>query len=173
MNDFFKRQYFFIFIMAIIFIGCGNNDNSDDDKENEDKSNQNKDTHFQGESCKKCHATTGSVEIQNDEKFEGGATIFTFLNAKDKNIQKVAKGHTIKLIYKDGSIDIFETEEAGDGNAYLPTLKDQFFTTNVLDKNGNVVRSSATNSHDKTRMNCNGCHTSEGINGAPGRIINQ
>lgn len=108
--------------------------------------------HNQGKSCINCHDFNG-------------ATVFNDLHAAD-NTAGVA-GYRVQL----GGADVYTTSSNGIGNSrYYGPATLSTFTAHVIDNNGNIVRSSAMNSHDSTRLDCNRCHTSAGTNGAPGRL---
>jgi len=106
--------------------------------------------HNQGKACSQCHSFSG-------------ATVFTSLTASNSTLG--ALGHKIQLggshVYSGGR---------GDGNSHLQGFNGDKFTANVIDASGNIVNSSAENSHDASRLDCNRCHTASGSNGAPGRI---
>jgi len=110
-------------------------------------------SHNQGQSCAKCHT--------ND--FNSGATVFKTLHAATNTLG--ATGYKIQL----GDTDVYNAGR-GDGNSYLTRFTGNKFTAHVIDSNGNIVNSSASLSHDSTRLDCNRCHTVNGANGAPGRI---
>lgn len=146
-----------ILITSALFMGC--------DEESEEGANG---IHNQGQDCLVCHGIGGSEEPQ----LSSGATVFTKLNALNNDTSSYAKGYTIKLLLSDGKSVRFSSG-LGDGNSKTSaTLGGYDFTAQVVDSSGNVVNSSATNSHNSNRLACNSCHTSRGANNAPGRIIN-
>lgn len=155
--------------------------------------------HYQGDNCLKCHAITGATTARsftisrdddgeeneaneaNENQFTSGATIFTKLNAPTITKQEgalpttsyLANGYTLKLVLENSDIVYNYSAAKGTGNinAVFDTATLNGYTAQVIDTKGNVVNSSATNSHDASRLDCNSCHSSSGANGAPGRIV--
>jgi len=117
--------------------------------------------HYQGQSCAQCHSS-------GENHFISGATVFTNLNATNSDKNSYAVGYKIQL----GDSEVYNGGR-GNGNSFLITNRLSKFTAKVIDSNGNIVNSSIANSHDSSRLDCNRCHTSTGINGAPGRILNK
>jgi len=117
--------------------------------------------HFQGKSCGSCH------------DFSGG-TVFTNLYAPDNDAGSAASGYKVKLLFPDGTAYV-SSYGRGTGNFIIPkgNLKN-WFRAVVIDANGREVNSSMKNSysHNPNRFECNACHTQNGANGAPGRIVN-
>jgi len=146
-----KNKYIYILALLSIvtLIGCEN--------EGEDSNGG----HHQGRMCSECHSS-------GEHSFTSGVTIFTVLHAKNTDSASYAKNYTIQL----GDSEVY-SQGRGEGNAHLFHNDLQKFTAKVIDSNGNIVNSSATNSHDSTRLDCNRCHTQSGSNGAPGRIVNK
>jgi len=115
--------------------------------------------HYQGRNCGSCH------------DFSGG-TVFKTLNAPNDSEKDAAPYHTVKLIFKNGKTYTAPIGR-GTGNFRIPkgNLQDSF-TVVVLDKNGREVNRSLEYLHTPDRFACNTCHTPQGKNGAPGRIVN-
>ncbi|RUM31592.1 MAG: hypothetical protein DSY32_01000 [Aquifex sp.] len=115
-------------------------------------------SHYQGQDCGRCH------------DFSGG-TVFTQLHAPSSE-RYAAAYHTVKLIFKNGKTYTAPIGR-GTGNFRIPkgNLQDSF-TVVVLDKNGKEVNRSLDYLHTPDRFACNTCHTQNGKNGAPGRIVN-
>ena len=117
-------------------------------------------THNQGKNCLECHS------------FTSGVTLYTKLHGKDKTVSDVAKDYNVQLKLDSGEIITYRK-----GNGYGNRLYkgDQGaindFTPQVVDANGKVVNQSKY-PHNVGRMACNSCHTQEGLNGAPGRVVN-
>ncbi|MDQ7084192.1 MAG: hypothetical protein Q9M36_04330 [Sulfurovum sp.] len=128
-------------------------DDDDDDNEGYDDDDDDGPSHNQGKSCLSCHS------------FASGGTVFHSLNAGDNTLGAV--GFTIEIA---GSV---YSKGRGDGNANLSRFAGGNFTANVIDPNGNIVNSSASLSHDASRLDCNRCHTAGGNSGAPGRITSK
>jgi cytochrome c553 len=131
---------------------------SDGDKDSDDDDNDEKTssggTHNVGRACAQCHS----------KDFDSGATVFTKLTANNGNI---ASGYKIQL----GNSMVYSAGR-GTGNSHLNHFNGGSFTAHVINGSGNIVNSSAENSHDRSRLDCNRCHTSGGAAGAPGRIVN-
>jgi cytochrome c len=59
---------------------------------------------------------------------------------------------------------------AGNSNSIDNRLLSYNYTAQVVTSSGLVVNESGVNTHNSDRLDCNSCHTTTGINGAPGRI---
>jgi len=142
-----KSIFLTIAIGALFFSGCG-------DDEFHAK-------HNQGKNCLECHS------------FKGGGTIFKSIDAKDYDEKMAARGYNIQLLLKDGTI-IKYSKGNGYGNRKYSGNIDNIgnFTAQIVDQNGTVVNHSRENSHNIDRLACNRCHTKDGANGAPGRVVN-
>ncbi len=122
---------------------------------------EHKPQHNQGKNCLECHS------------FTSGGTIFKSIDAEDKDEQDAAQGFNIQLLLDSG-----ETISYAPGNGYGNVLYNgdqgaiNSFTAQIIDSQGVVVNQSHINSHDVGRLACNRCHTQEGLNGAPGRVVN-
>jgi len=106
-----------------------------------------------------------------ENSFTSGATIFTTLNASNNDASKAANNYTLRLLLESGATEGYRIGRGtgnvnGTFNAGIAN-----YTAQVLDAQGNVVNTSATNSHNASRFDCNSCHTSAGTSGAPGRIV--
>ena len=145
-----------IMLISALFMGC--------EDENEAKNG----VHKQGQDCLVCHGIGGS----EDPTLSSGATVFTKLNALNSDSSSYAKGYTIRLLLSDGKTANYSSG-LGDANSKTSAALGGYdFTAQVVNSSGKVVNSSATNSHNSNRLACNSCHTSRGVNNAPGRIIN-
>lgn len=117
--------------------------------------------HNQGKNCLECHA------------FTSGGTIFKNLNAANYAETEAADAYNIQLRLESGKILHYHK-----GNGYGNRLYNgdegaiNSFTPQIVDAQGNVVNQSRQNSHNVGRLACNRCHTQNGLNGAPGRIVN-
>ena len=139
-------------LLASFLVGCGGDKGSNDKGSNDSDSKGSNDTiHNQGKSCISCHDFNG-------------ATVFSQLNASDDTIG--VAGYKVQL----GGTDIYNSSNGIGNSNYRGTASNPTYTAHVIDANGNISRSSATNSHDSTRLDCNRCHTATGENGAPGRL---
>ncbi len=109
----------------------------------------------------------------SDTTFDSGVTIFTTIDAGNKDAKKAAYGYSLRLVLESGE-SVNYVRAKGTGNL----LKESFnagitnYTAQVLDGNKNVVNTSKANSHTTARFDCNSCHTASGNNGAPGRVVN-
>ena len=152
-------------------------------------------SHYQGRSCFECHGsvTTLSREVEDDEnendenegsenegsegedgenQFTSGATIFTMLHANTDDATKAANNYTLRLVLENGAGIARYNIGRGTGNVNGTfNAGINRYTAEVLNAQGEVVNSSATNSHDASRFDCNSCHNTNGTNGAPGRIV--
>jgi hypothetical protein len=111
-------------------------------------------SHNEGRACLSCHS------------FASAGTVFGSLNARDNT--PGAAGYRIKL-----SNGVVYATARGTGNSRSSSFPAGNYTAQVIDPSGNVVNSSASNSHDASRRDCNRCHTSSGNSGAPGRITSK
>lgn len=126
--------------------------------------------HNQGLACLSCHAAPANKA--DGEDFLSGATVYTALDATSS--AQFAVSHTIRLLLTNEQILNYETEDdGGDANSYSEDSRilSYDYTAQVINKDGTVVNSSQTYSHNYTQLDCNTCHTAVGNNGAPGRII--
>ena len=151
-------------VTIMLMNGCGATDSSSssDSSDSSSSSDDIAGNHNQGKDCIECHSN-----------FTAAGTIFTKLNAVDKEDSAGAFNHTLKLALEEGT-DMILTKGYGSGNAYTTTNTNTVgrFTAEVLDATGKVVNSSNAFSHDGDMLRCNRCHTGSGVNGAPGRITN-
>ncbi len=117
--------------------------------------------HNQGRNCLECHG------------FKGGGTIFNDLHRPNLDYKNAADAYNIQLLLENGDIITFEKGNGYGNRKYSGDISAiDRFTPQIVDKNGTVVNQSRPNSHDSSRFACNRCHTQEGANGAPGRIVN-
>lgn len=140
--------FLFMTLGTFLLTGCGEGD-------------EYQTTHNQGVNCLECH------------NFTGGGTIFTTIDAANRDSSKAAKGYGIQLLLENGTL-IKYSQGNGVGNMLYAGSKSNigYFTPQITDAQGKVVNQSSLNSHDVGRLACNRCHTQEGLNGAPGRIVN-
>jgi len=140
-------KYFYSILILTLLLGCSEDDN-----------NEVFESHNQGADCKSCHSTFGAA-----------GTIYTSLGASTASSSTVAANNSAKLTFADGSVLSMNVAK-GSGNIYTTSTIAQTFTVSIINENGSVVKSSSTHALSSTK--CNTCHTSTGVNGAPGRIIN-
>ena len=138
--------------------------------------------HYQGQSCAQCHSAAGAVALSEDNEnnedseagentFDSGATVYTLLHGENSNAAQTASGYSLRLVLQSGVIESYSLAR-GTGNVYANVNAGLGnYTVEVLDRAGNVVNRSATNSHNDSRLDCNSCHSVNGANGAPGRIV--
>lgn len=117
--------------------------------------------HHQGQNCMECHS------------FNSGATIYSDLRGKDNTSEGTAKGYSMQLVLENHTVIQYRSAR-GYGNVRWSgdTGAIDNFTVQVIDTQGKVVNTSSSNSHNVGRLACNTCHTQNGLNGAPGRIVN-
>ena len=140
-----KNTYLLLSLIAIPFmVGC---------------EDENSASHNQGADCLACHG------------FTSGATVFNKLNAKGGNSTDAASGYSIQLLLENNTT-IRYSSSRGIGNVnYTGSGNIGNFTAEVIDSSGNVVNKSLKNTHNDSRLHCNVCHSSSGLNNAPGRIV--
>ena len=134
-------------LLLLFLVGCGEDENQV--------------THNQGIDCLQCHS------------FTSGATIYKSLTGANYDSTNTAQEYNIQLLLETGEVITYSQ-----GNGYGNKLYNgdagaiNNFTARVIDAQGKIVNQSATNSHNVGRLACNSCHTSSGLNNAPGRIVN-
>jgi len=170
----FKKLCIMTFI-SILLVGCSGT-TSTSDGDNDDGNEGNDDggtsstivTHNQGQACLNCHNGT------TQKLLKSAGTVYTLLTAVD-GIGSIANGYRIQLQMANGS-NITFVSGRGTGNSNIQTANiatTDKFTAKVINSTGGVVKTSGTDTHDGTRLNCNSCHASTPTGGAPGRIVNQ
>lgn len=175
LEDLKKITSFLFFIF--IFASCGTEEFFSD--EDEDENEYYLGFHYQGVSCSQCHSPDAGVfdyeyeeekyyEKDEDELFNIGGTIFNSIDAQDGDVNSASLYHYVVLKTEYGSYKA--NIGAGIGNFYLNKGISQPFLPQVYDNRGNLVNSALTY-HKPSHVDCNSCHTSEGRNGAPGRIV--
>ena len=128
---------------------------SDDDNENESSENENE----------------GDENEDGENIFTSGATVFAQIDSPDYDAKNAAYGYTLRLILQGGEVQGYNSGRGtGNFNGTFNAGIDKY-TAQVLDSQGNIVNTSATDSHDSSRFDCNSCHTAGGNSGAPGRIV--
>lgn len=158
-----KKSYFIILVSLLLLNGCGGSTNTQDNSPTTTKVL----THYQGQSCTECHGGSDS-----ETTFSSGATIFTSLNVQSGDVTKVASNYSLRLLLSNSNT--IENYSLGNGTGNMHATFNAGITTytaQVVDSSGNVINTSQTDSHDASRFDCNSCHTSSGLNGAPGRIV--
>jgi len=161
MEKMMKKELYMSLLAVALLTGCGGSDSDSD-------SGESTTSHNQGISCASCHATGSGAE---GKYFRSGATVYADLNSST-----YVDGYSIRLIM-DNNVSINYIAGRGTGNSntglYNTTLdgyKTNSFTAKLYDATGKEVRTSGTNTHSYTRLDCNSCHTAAGLNNAPGRI---
>ncbi len=142
-----KKEILWGFALSLVLSGCGDEGFSA--------------KHNQGKNCLECHS------------FTGGGTVFTKIDAANYDETSASQTHKIRLLLSNGNTITYEKGN-GYGNYKYSGDKSSIgnFTAQVIDTNGTVVNQSRTDSHSSSRLACNRCHTKDGANGAPGRIVN-
>ena len=158
---------------------------SDDDRESDNESNENEDEgdenegdennsgsssisyHNQGSSCMSCH--TYPASRADGKSFYSGLTVYTALDATSS--AQYVKVYSLRALLSNGQYVNFSSGRGtGNFNSRDSRLLSYNYTAQVVDSSGKVVNSSTSNSHTASRLNCNSCHTSVGLNGASGRV---
>ncbi len=157
-----KRKLLFgsIFLISTLLFSCGDDD--------DDYAEGPIGFHYQGQSCAQCHSS-------GEYAFKMGGTVFQIIDAQDGDVNNAAAYHSVRLILEDGTIALSKANiGAGTGNFWAnPNIPDGVkYKVEVLDRNGNVVNETNGYTHSNTRFDCNRCHTAQGTDGAPGRIVN-
>lgn len=172
-------------LALLLIIGCSGENTSSDDNDNDDlqtntssfdddNDNNNDDSdasgvHNQGLDCLTCHSPSSN---SGEKIFNSGATVFNTLNGANKDANNASDNHKIRLRLSSGQT-IDYTLGNGSGNSWVVTDTGAIdnFTVEIVNAQNVVVNSSLTNSHDVGQLACNSCHTSKGLNNAPGRIV--
>jgi len=117
--------------------------------------------HHQGVNCLECHS------------FSSAGTVYSNLRGKNSTSDGTANGYKIQLLLSNKRTIQYQ-KTIGYGNSLWrgDTGAINDFTAQIIDNNGKVVNSSKNNSHNVGRLACNSCHTQDGLNGAPGRMVN-
>lgn len=157
-----------ILVSSTILFSCGTG-SSDGDSESKEKAlylednesddgsvSKNSGFHNQGVACSQCHS------------FNIGGTIFKNLHAQDGDVNNAALNYYIVLKTNNGSYRVKIGK--GTGNFNLNKVISSSFIPQVYDTNGKLVNSSSA-PHQASYTDCNSCHTANGKNGAPGRIV--
>jgi len=129
----------------------------------------------QGQACIACHqAETGGDIIRF------GGTLSSYIYTPDGQYYQDLSGYSVNIVGNMGS-DFSasansSTSTTGHNNFYelisSDFLSGELFTVYVKDSGGNIVNQSGTNTHSSlTHTDCNSCHTKDGINNAPGRVL--
>ena len=144
--------------LLVAVIGCGGDGSG---RDTDVLSSSGLIIHNQGVACLDCHG------VGSEKEFTSGATVYTNLNSVDS----YASGYGVRLVLESTGTAIDYVLKYGTGNSHTPYKESiNGFTAKVVDPYGNVVNASANNSHDSSQLNCNSCHTVNGMGGAPGRI---
>jgi hypothetical protein len=118
-----------------------------------------------GLACKACHATNAFFK---NYQFMG--TVFPSLHEQDRCNAPPPSGGTIEIIDSNGMVAATLTPDSPSGNFHssIPVLDTVSvpYTARVT-LNGKT----ATMMTPQMTGDCNSCHTEQGANGAPGRIV--
>ncbi|MDF1881446.1 hypothetical protein JHD50_09060 [Sulfurimonas sp. MAG313] len=129
----------------------------------------------QGQSCLVCHNKEGEGDL-----IRFGGTLSSYINTADKKYYQDLKNYTVNVVGNMGSdfkAKVYPfTSTVGHNNFYQSLDRDFFigelFTVYIKDMNGKIINQSATNSHtSEIHKDCNRCHTRDGLNNAPGRVL--
>ena len=171
-------------IISLVLFSCGSEDALLSISGENGESSAYSGFHYQGQSCSQCHGigikSLSEDEFEFEDGFEGGesegegkrfnigGTIFKSLTAQDGDVNNAASGYYIVLKTNTGSYKV--NIGRGAGNFYLNQTIYSTFIPLVYNNNGKLVNS-ASLPHQASYTDCNSCHTSNGKNGAPGRIV--
>jgi len=129
----------------------------------------------QGQACIECHSRGGEDDI-----VRFGGTLSTYIHTENGEYYQDLNDYSVNVVGNMGSdfsAPVYSsTSITGHNNFYKSTssnfVSGELFTVYVKDGNGNVVNQSATNTHSSaTHRDCNSCHTKDGTNNAPGRVL--
>jgi len=127
----------------------------------------------QGQACIQCH---NSEEGQNIVGF--GGTLFSYIHTPNAKYYQDLSSYKVTITRESGSSITATTRAAGSEighNNFSSTTNigtNINFTAYIKDSNGDVVNQSGTNTHNSsTHADCNSCHTKDGTNSAPGRVL--
>ncbi len=171
-------------IISLVLFSCGSEDALLSISGENGESSAYSGFHYQGQSCSQCHRigikSLSEDEFELEDGFEGGesegegkrfnigGTIFKSLTAQDGDVNNAASGYYIVLKTNTGSYKV--NIGRGAGNFYLNQTIYSTFIPLVYNNNGELMNSSSL-PHQPSYTDCNSCHTSNGKNGAPGRIV--
>ena len=139
--------------------------NDTDNNNNSSNGTASQVVHNQGKNCLSCHSSGNNM-------FISGVTIYKSLNGADYDANVVYDTYNVRLVLDNGQV-INYLRGNGSGNKFYNGNQGAInnFTSQIVDSSGRVVNSSNKNSHSVGRLACNSCHTSSGLNGAPGRVV--
>jgi len=130
----------------------------------------------QGKACISCHNAEEGKDI-----VRFGGTLFSYIHTPNTKYYQDLSSYTVNIAGDNGSNFTATTRSSGSSighnNFYLLTGNGNFtsgemFTAYVKDSNGLVVNKSGDNTHSSsTHRDCNRCHTEQGLNSAPGRVL--
>ena len=177
MRDFIK---ILIILPFFLLFSCGNQDILP--VETSDSSNVSY-FHYQGVSCAQCHGkwiqSQSELDIENGfdgeigegetESFNIGGTIFNNLHAQDGDVNSAVSNYYIVLKLNNG-VSFRVNSGRGSGNFNLNMYLSSSFIPQVYNSSGKLVNY-ALSPHKPSATDCNSCHTANGNNGAPGRIV--
>lgn len=114
--------------------------------------------------CRACH-----LAEENDRAYFFMGTVFPMLHEKDRCFSQIPAGTRVEIIDANGLVALSLPVRAR-GNFFSMSRTAGIalpFTARVVGPNG------TTNAMHTPQMtgDCNGCHTEQGANGAPGRIL--
>ena len=111
-----------------------------------------------GLDCLGCHANLGEAE-----EVALGGTVFSTLNEPDTCFG--VKGVTLELTDANGEVSEIVSNEAGNFVLEHATIATPYSARLLYEGRERVMQA------QQTVLSCNSCHTEEGANGAPGRVL--
>jgi len=132
-------------------------------------------TSVQGQACIACHNRGGEGDI-----VRFGGTLSSYIHTPDKQYYQDLSAYSVNLVGNKGSDFSASVQSAasttGHNNFYKSTsyhfVEGESFTVYIKDANNNTLNQSGTNTHNSsTHTDCNNCHTKDGKNNAPGRVL--
>lgn len=117
-----------------------------------------------GLACRNCH-----LDEDDDLAFFFMGTVFPTLHEEDRCYSDVPAGTVVEIIDRNGQVAL-ELEVRERGNFFSSSTRAQVelpFTARVVTPDGATIQMNTP----QMTGDCNGCHTEQGENGAPGRIL--
>lgn len=114
--------------------------------------------------CRACH-----LEEEDDLAFFFMGTVFPTLHEEDRCYSDVPEGTMVEIIDRNGEVAL-ELAVRQSGNFFSSSRSARValpFTARVVSPNGATIEMNTP----QMSGDCNGCHTEQGANGAPGRIL--
>ncbi len=116
-----------------------------------------------GLACKACHQSKSPTRA-----YPFAGTVFPALHEKDLCDSRVPAGVSVQIIDKNGKVALTYSPSSTSGNFHS-----SIFSSVALPYTAKIVANgkTATMTTPQTNGDCNSCHTEQGANGAPGRLV--